>query len=86
MTTNKGKANKQVVQGLVNDMNDFNDYVGAELKAMIDQTVRLADSWNDPQYDQFSSFIEELTNSLQKNLDIFKEAAIFLQKKVNMYD
>lgn len=85
MQANKGKANREVVQNLINDMNDFSEYVKTELQSMITQTERLGNSWKDPQYEQFNAFISELTESLKKDLLVFDEAAIALQKKLDMY-
>lgn len=85
MQANKGKANREVVQNLINDMNDFSEYVKGELQTMLIQAERLGNSWKDPQYEQFTSFISELTESLKKDLSVFDEAAIALQKKLDMY-
>ncbi len=85
MSANKGKASRAVVQALINDMNDFSEYVNGELQAMLNQAERLGESWKDPQYSQFSSFISELTESLKKDLTVFREATIALQKKLDMY-
>lgn len=85
MQANKGKANREVVQNLINDMNDFSEYVKGELQTMLIQTERLGNNWKDPQYEQFNSFISELTESLKKDLLVFDEAAIALQKKLDMY-
>ena len=86
MQENKGRANREVVQKLINDMNDFSEFVKNELLVIVDQTERLSESWNDPQYDQFSSFIRELTSSLNKDLLVFDESSLSLQKKLDMYD
>lgn len=85
MPANKGKANATVVQTLINDMKEFSEYVNGELQTMINQAIRLGESWKDPQYDQFISFISELTESLKKDLTTFDEAAVALQKKLDMY-
>lgn len=84
--SNKGKANREVVQGLINDMNDFSEYVNEELNNMLYQVNRLGETWKDPQYEQFSSFINDLNDSLKKDLAVFDEASNALQNKVNMYD
>jgi|GEM_PF-5636028 len=86
MGANQGKANRTVVQALINDMNDFSQFVDGELKAMIEETNRLGESWKDPQYVQFESFIKELTESLAKDLLVFNEASMALQKKLDKYD
>lgn len=84
--SNKGKANREVVQGLINDMRDFSEFVNLELDKMLNQTNRLGETWKDPQYEQFSSFINDLNDSLKKDLAVFDEASNALQNKVNMYD
>ena len=85
MPVNSGKATRESVQGLINDMNSFSEYVKGELTNMIRETDRLGESWRDPQYQQFSSFMYELTESLNKDLSVFDEAAYALQRKVDLY-
>ena len=82
---NKGKASREVVQALINDMNSFNQFVYNEVSEMMNKTNRLGESWKDSQYTQFSSFMVELTESLKKDLAVLDEAAVALQKKLNMY-
>lgn len=86
MAVDKGKASREVVQQLITDMTDFKNYVEGEIQSMISQTNRLGESWNDPQYAQFSAFIDDLTNSLKKDLAVFEEATNSLRKKLSMYD
>lgn len=82
---NKGRASREVVQALINDMNSFNQFVSNEVTSMMNKTNRLGESWKDSQYTQFSNFMTELTESLKKDLAVLDEAAVALQKKLNMY-
>ncbi|MBQ9749436.1 MAG: WXG100 family type VII secretion target [Clostridia bacterium] len=82
---NKGRASREVVQALINDMNSFNQFVSGEVTSMMNKTNRLGESWKDSQYTQFSNFMTELTESLKKDLAVLDEAAVALQKKLNMY-
>lgn len=86
MTVDQGKSSRTVVQGLIHDMHKFSDFVQAEIITMIRQTDQLAESWNDPQYEQFSEFIYNLSESIAKDLRVFDEATNALQKKLDMYN
>lgn len=85
MNSNSGKASREVVQGLINDMDTFSKYVTEELKRMLILADELGETWKDPQYNQFNQFITELVISLSKDLNIFDEATNALQKKLDMY-
>ncbi len=61
---NSGKANKQVVAQLVSDIRLFSDAVRSESQKMMSEVYNLQSDWNDPQYDSFRNFMEELTSSL----------------------
>lgn len=86
MVENKGKASRAVVGQLITDMNDFSNYVKNELHAILGAAKNLGEFWRDPQYDQFISFVNDLTASLKKDLFVFDEAADALQKKLNKYN
>lgn len=86
MPVNSGKASREVVQTLINNMNAFTEGVLNELRNMINQTQILGESWNDPQYAKFSTFMIEAVESLQKDLMSFQECSTALQRKVDMYN
>lgn len=85
MQINKGKASREAVQRLINDMTDFSEVVKYKLQMMMNETSKLGDTWRDPQYQQFNTFMTELTESLKRDLGVFDDAASALQKKVDMY-
>ena len=85
MPGNSGKASSSVVAALIKDMRDFSNYVESELQKMVNEANQLGQSWKDPQYDQFRSFINDLTDSLKGDLATFGEATDQLQKKLDMY-
>ena len=82
----QGRANRAVVQALINDMNAFNEHVTAEIQKMMNKTSALASAWQDPQYNQFSAFMEELSASMRQDLLVVQESAAFLQRKLSLYD
>ncbi len=86
MPNNGGKASREVVSGLIADLREFDAFVLAEADAMDRETANLGSAWRDPQYDQFAACINELTVALKQDLDIFREAADALQRKLDMYD
>lgn len=81
---NKGKANREVVQGLINDMRTFNDIVSNELKMMKQKADDLGNSWKDSQYNQFYNFVTQLNDSINKDLEVLKESADDLQRRLNI--
>lgn len=86
MDSRKGRANRDVVSKLIDDMGSFCDYVKEELKAMQSKTEDLHGAWNDPQYEQFSAFMHELIEALGGDLGIFEEARDGLKAKLALYD
>lgn len=86
MPNNGGKASREVVSGLISDLREFDAFVLAEADAMDREAANLGSAWRDPQYDQFAACINELTVALKQDLDIFREAADALQRKLDMYD
>ncbi len=82
----QGKSNRAVVQALINDMNAFNEHVTNEIQKMMNKTNALGSAWQDAQYNQFSSFMEELSASMRQDLVVIQESAAFLQAKLSMYD
>lgn len=83
---NKGKANKEVVINLINNLNEFNEIVREELRLMLASAQELNESWNDPQYYVFFDAVNELNSELRKDLDVLDEASQALAKKVALYD
>lgn len=82
----QGRANREVVQALINDLNAFNEYVTTEIQTMMNKTEALAAAWQDPQYEQFSGFMSELSDSMRQDLVVVQESASFLQRKLALYD
>ena len=77
-----GRANKEVIQKLINNMRSFNDLVEGEIIKMNDRTDILGESWKDAQYQQFNQYIEMLSDSLRQDLRIIYETAETLQNRV----
>lgn len=80
-----GKANREAVQTLINNMRSFNDIVDREITAMISRTDQLGESWRDAQYTQFKNFISDLSEALRRDLTIVAQTADTLQERVNKY-
>ena len=81
----QGKANRAVVQGLINDMNAFHEHVTSEIQKMKSKTSALSNAWRDAQYEQFSAFMEELCSAMKSDLEVIQESAAFLQNKLSLY-
>ena len=86
MPVDYGKSTRAAVQALINAMNNYHECVSSELKTLLKRTNELGDVWEDPQYDTFANFMTESIVGLNKDLTIFKEASVRLQRKLDMYD
>jgi hypothetical protein len=67
-----GKASKVVVKRLVGDIDYFAESVKEDAAKMLREAEDLQAYWNDPQYQNFLSFMRDLTDELVKdtaNLD-----------------
>lgn len=69
---NSGKAQKAVVRKLVSDIRFFSEQVKIQSDKMIAVSEGLQHSWNDPQYEKFRNYMNELCSELKngtKELD-----------------
>ena len=67
-----GKASKVVVKRLVDDIDYFASAVKEDANNMLGEAENLHNYWNDPQYQSFLAFMQDLTAELTKeteNLD-----------------
>ncbi len=81
MSLNSGKANKQVVKNLVDDIRYFADIVKEEATKMMNETLQLNGSWNDTQYRNFESFMSDLTENLVKDTAVLYDCADKIEER-----
>lgn len=73
---NRGKSEKTVVKAFVNDLRFFVDAIVDESNKMEDEAENLSSSWNDPQYDKFKEYIDQLTKDLKDKTKIISDCEI----------
>jgi len=83
---NQGRSNRQTVEVLISDINRFIDDVSDETGRILSESDRLAGDWQDPQYQEFMGFVEDLANQLGNHLQKMDEVVIQLERMLAKYD
>lgn len=81
MAANSGRANKQIVKNLVDDIRYFADVVKEEAQKMMSETEQLNASWNDTQYRSFENFMRNLTDDLVRDTAALYECADKIEER-----
>lgn len=81
MAANSGKANKQVVKNLVDDIRYFADIVKEDARKMMNEARELNAYWNDAQYRNFESFMRELTEELERDTSALYDCADKIEER-----
>ena len=78
---NRGKSEKTVVKAFVNDLSFFVDEIIKESDKMENEANNLSSSWNDPQYDKFKEYIDQLTKDLKDKTKIIADCASKIEER-----
>lgn len=78
---NRGKSEKTVVKAFVNDLRFFVDAIIKESNKMENEANNLSSSWNDPQYDKFKEYIDQLTKDLKDKTKIISDCANKIEER-----
>lgn len=81
MAINSGKASKEVVKNLIEDIRYFADIVKEDAKKMMDDVEQLNRYWNDTQYRNFENFMRTLTEDLEKNTAVLYDCANKIEER-----
>ncbi len=81
MAANSGRANKQIVKNLVDDIRYFADVVKEEAQKMMNETEQLNSSWNDTQYRTFENFMQTLTDDLVGDTAVLYDCADKIEER-----
>ena len=81
MAANSGRASKQIVKNLVDDIRYFADIVKEEAQKMMSETEQLNSSWNDTQYNNFENFMRALTEDLVKDTAALYDCADKIEER-----
>ena len=82
----QGKASRQVVQNLIDDIKDYIEVVEEELTQINREADALSADWQDKQYEEFMNYVDDLTSSLRKDLDDLENVKRNLEKALAIYD
>lgn len=77
-----GYVVREVVRNLLADVKEFQSDARGEIAKISSCADSLGDAWNDPQYQQFKAYIEDLTSALNRDLDVLEEAVVALNKEL----
>lgn len=81
MAANSGRANKQIVKNLVDDIRYFADIVKEEAQKMMSETEQLNASWDDTQYRTFESFMSTLIDDLVRDTAVLYDCANKIEER-----
>lgn len=70
----------EVAKRVINDLRITSDYIDDQGRKIKSITSDLHDYWNDTQYEQFASYIEELTRTLKEESAKIRSVAENIQK------
>ena len=82
----QGKATRQVVQDLIDDIEDYIDVVNDELDMINKEADALSADWQDKQYEDFLNYVNDLTSDLRMDLDDLENVRQNLIKALKLYD
>ena len=82
----QGKASRQVVQNLIDDIKDYIEVVEEELTQINREADALSADWQDKQYEEFMNYVDDLTSSLRRDLDDLENVKRNLEKALAIYD
>lgn len=81
MAANSGRASKQVVKNLIDDIRYFADMVKEDAAKMMREAQELNTYWNDTQYRNFENFMQSLTGDLVKDTAVLYECADKIEER-----
>ncbi len=77
-----GYVVREAVRNLLTDVRAFQEDARGEITKISSCADSLGDAWNDPQYQQFRSYIEDLTSALNRDLQVLEDAVVALNKEL----
>ena len=79
-----GKANREAIEGLIFDINDFIESVNDEIKEINKDANDLGEYWDDEQYEEFLKIVETLNIDLSHQLNSLEGIIVNLKDKLNI--
>ena len=76
---------KSLLEQVAKDIGEFDKAIKEVLSDLKNAVANMNDVWDDAQYQQFSEYVEELSASINQDLDTLMEAGDDLKKRAERY-
>ena len=83
--TDSGRALKPIILKLINNMKVFDEEAQKETDSIVKDASELSESWDDPQFEEFYSYTEELVRKLSVDRELLREIIVNLERIANKF-
>ena len=80
------KEDRDIVTAVINDITDFSEVITQVMEQLKSSVSEMNDIWDDAQYTQFFSYVDELERSVKRDIDELGEAKADLANRLAQYD
>lgn len=80
------KEDRDIVTAVINDITDFSEVIIQAMEQLKSSVSEMNDIWDDAQYTQFFSYVDELERSVKRDIDELGEAKVDLANRLAQYD
>lgn len=80
------KEDRDIVTAVINDITDFSEVIIQAMEQLKSSVSEMNDIWDDAQYTQFFSYVDELERSVKRDIDELGEAKADLANRLAQYD
>ena len=80
------KEDRETVTQVINDITDFSEAIVQVMEQLKSSVSEMNDVWNDDQFKQFESYVDELEKSVKQDIDELGEAKSDLASRLAHYD
>lgn len=80
------KEDRDIVTAVINDITDFSEGITQVMEQLKSSVREMNDIWDDAQYTQFFSYVDELERSVKRDIDELGEAKTDLANRLAQYD
>lgn len=80
------KEDRDIVTAVINDITDFSEGITQVMEQLKSSVREMNDIWDDAQYTQFFSYVDELERSVKRDIDELGEAKADLANRLAQYD
>ncbi len=80
-----GKANREAIEDLIYDITAFIEIMNEEIDGIKSDASALSNDWDDPQYETFLAFVDEITARLRADISELEGVRANLQKELAFF-